>query len=322
MVDLKQTDHAPAGEDLSERFHDRLEALVGNIRRVIVANHEVVRLAVLGLLSEGHVMLDDYPGVGKTLLAKALAQSIQADFKRIQFTPDLMPSDITGSSIYNPASGDFQFVPGPVLANIVLADEINRSSPRTQSALLGAMGEGQVTSDGVLHRLPRPFFVIATRNLVETHGTYPLPQGQLDRFLLSFSIGYPGLEQQVEILERHEHGRTDVGPVLTADDILAMQEHVRSVEVARPVKEYIARIVAETRASPEIAVGVSPRGAVLMQRVSQGWAAMEGRGFVTPDDVKAVAAPVLQHRLSPRSPQAGAVEECMARVLETVPVPV
>lgn len=322
MVDLKQTDHAPAGEDLSERFHDRLEALVGNIRRVIVANHEVVRLAVLGLLSEGHVMLDDYPGVGKTLLAKALAQSIQADFKRIQFTPDLMPSDITGSSIYNPASGDFQFVPGPVFANIVLADEINRSSPRTQSALLEAMGEGQVTSDGVLHRLPRPFFVIATRNLVETHGTYPLPQGQLDRFLLSFSIGYPGLEQQVEILERHEHGRTDVGPVLTADDILAMQEHVRSVEVARPVKEYIARIVAETRASPEIAVGVSPRGAVLMQRVSQGWAAMEGRGFVTPDDVKAVAAPVLQHRLSPRSPQAGAVEECMARVLETVPVPV
>ena len=322
MVDLKQTDHAPAGEDLSERFHDRLEALVGNIRRVIVANHEVVRLAVLGLLSEGHVMLDDYLGVGKTLLAKALAQSIQADFKRIQFTPDLMPSDITGSSIYNPASGDFQFVQGPVFANIVLADEINRSSPRTQSALLEAMGEGQVTSDGVLHRLPRPFFVIATRNLVETHGTYPLPQGQLDRFLLSFSIGYPGLEQQVEILERHEHGRTDVGPVLTADDILAMQEHVRSVEVARPVKEYIARIVAETRASPEIAVGVSPRGAVLMQRVSQGWAAMEGRGFVTPDDVKAVAAPVLQHRLSPRSPQAGAVEECMARVLETVPVPV
>ena len=321
MVDLKRIDHSPAGEGLSEDFHDRLQALFGNIRRVVVANPQVVRLAVLGLLSEGHVLLDDYPGVGKTLLAKALAQSIQADFKRIQFTPDLMPSDITGSSIYNPSSGEFQFVPGPVFANIVLADEINRSSPRTQSALLEAMGEGQVTYDGVLHPLPRPFFVISTRNLVEAHGTYPLPQGQLDRFLLSFNIGYPGLDQQVEILERHEHGLADVGPVLTVDDILAMQDQVRSVEVARPVKEYIARIVAETRSSPEIAVGVSPRGAVLLQRAAQGWAAMEGRGFVTPDDVKAVAPAVLQHRLSPRSIQPGAVEECLASVLDTVPVP-
>ena len=321
MLDLKQIDPARAGEDLSEDFHDRLQVLIGNIRRVVVANPEVVRLAVLGLLSQGHVLLDDYPGVGKTLLAKALAQSIEADFKRIQFTPDLLPSDITGSSIYNPSRGEFQFVPGPVFANIVLADEINRSSPRTQSALLEAMGEGQVTFDGVLHRLPSPFFVIATRNLVEAHGTYPLPQGQLDRFLLSFSIGYPGLDQQVEILERHEHGATDVGAVLTVDDVLAMQDHVRAVDVARPVMEYMARIVAETRASPDIAIGVSPRGAVLLQRVAQGWAAMEGRAFVTPDDVKAVAAAVLRHRLSARSSQSGAVEECLTSVLDTVPVP-
>ena len=302
-------------------FQERVQALVDNIRQVVVASPDVIRLAILGLLCQGHVLLDDFPGVGKTLLAKALSQSLDADFKRIQFTPDLLPTDITGSSIYNPASREFQFVPGPVFANIVLADEINRSTPRTQSALLEAMGEGQVTFDGFAHPLPRPFFVIGTRNLAELHGTFPLPHAQLDRFLLSFRIGYPDREAEVEILERHEHGQPDLAPVATAEEIVAMQEEVCEVEVSRPVKEYIAAIVAETRSSPELAIGVSPRGAVLLQRVVQGQAAMEGREFATPDDVKAAAPQVLLHRMVSRSAEPDAVFQCLDSILSSVPVP-
>lgn len=297
------------------------QTLVDNIRQVVVASPDVIKMAVLGLLCQGHVLLDDFPGVGKTLLAKVLAQSLQASFKRIQFTPDLLPTDITGSSIYDPATREFHFVPGPIFANIVLADEINRSSPRTQSALLEAMGEGQVTFDGVPHPLPTPFFVIATRNLAELHGTFPLPQAQLDRFLLSFRIGYPRRDEEVEILERHEHGQPRLAPVLTADDIVAMQNQICLVKVSRPVKEYIASIVAETRAKAEIAIGVSPRGAVFLQRVAQGWAAMEGRDFATPDDVKAVAPVVLLHRLLPRSPRPEAAAQCLREILGTVPIP-
>jgi MoxR-like ATPase len=266
-------------------------------------------------------LLDDFPGVGKTLLAKALAQSLQASFKRIQFTPDLLPTDITGSSIYFPNDGAFKFMPGPIFANIVLADEINRSSPRTQSALLEAMGEGFVTFDGTAHRLPRPFFVIATRNLSETHGIFPLPQSQLDRFLLSFGIGYPNREQEVEILEKHEHGDAGLKPVLSAADLTAMQEQINLVQVARPVKEYIASVVGETRANREIAVGVSPRGAVFLQRASQAHAAMAERTFVTPDDVKQVALPVLRHRIVPRSSATDSVEKSLQLILESVPVP-
>ena len=306
---------------MNEDFHSRVNALVDNIRQVVVANPNVIRMAVLGLLCQGHALLDDFPGVGKTLLAKALASSLQASFKRIQFTPDLLPTDITGSSMYNPASREFEFVAGPVFANIVLADEINRSSPRTQSALLEAMGEGQVTFDGVAHQLPRPFFIIATRNLAELHGTFPLPHAQLDRFLLSFSIGYPDRDAEVEILERHEHGQPALDPVLTAEEIATMQDEVHEVDVSRPVKEFIANIVAETRNSADIAVGVSPRGAVLLQRVAQGRAAMEGRTFATPDDVKAVAHMVLGHRLLPRSSQPEAAAECLDAVLSTVLVP-
>ena len=308
-------------ETVSEEFQRRVQVVTDNILEVVVARPEVVRMAVLGLLCQGHVLLDDLPGVGKTLLAKALAQSLDASFKRIQFTPDLLPTDITGSSIYDPSSREFHFVPGPIFANVVLADEINRSSPRTQSALLEAMGEGQVTFDGVAHPLPRPFFVIATRNLAELHGTFPLPQAQLDRFLLAFGIGYPGQEEEVEILERHERGRSSPGPVLSAEEIVTMQDHLYRVEVARPVKEYIARIVAETRSSEEIAVGVSPRGAVFLQRVAQGRAAMEGRSFATPDDVKAMAPVVLRHRLLPRSSQPGAAAACLDAILDTVPIP-
>ncbi|MFH1015387.1 MAG: MoxR family ATPase [Chloroflexota bacterium] len=302
-------------------FVGRVQSVVDNVRRVVVADTEVIRLCLLGLLCQGHVLLDDFPGVGKTLLAKALAQSLQASFKRIQFTPDLLPTDITGSSIYFPNEGAFKFMPGPIFANIVLADEINRSSPRTQSALLEAMGEGFVTFDGTAHQLPQPFFVIATRNLSETHGIFPLPQSQLDRFLLSFGIGYPNREQEVEILEKHEHGDAGLKPVLSAADLTAMQEQINLVQVARPVKEYIASVVGKTRANREIAVGVSPRGAVFLQRASQAHAAMAERTFVTPDDVKQVALPVLRHRIVPRSSATNSAEKSLQLILESVPVP-
>src|SRR3972149_7866617 len=216
---------------MNQEFTGKVQALVDNIRQVVVANPDIIRLSLLGLLCQGHVLLDDLPGVGKTLLAKSLAQSIQADFKRIQFTPDLLPTDITGSSIYSQSNGDFKFIPGPVFANIVLADEINRSSPRTQAALLEAMGEGYVTFDGVTYQLPKPFFVIATRNLTETHGVFPLPQSQLDRFLLSFGIGYPKPAEEVEILEMREHGDRQLSPVLTAADVSVMQAQVYQVNV-------------------------------------------------------------------------------------------
>ncbi len=306
---------------MNQEFTRRVQAIVDNIRQVVVADPEVIKMSLLGLLCQGHVLLDDFPGVGKTLLAKALAQSIQSDFKRIQFTPDLLPTDITGSSIYNPTNSDFKFVPGPIFANIVLADEINRANPRTQSALLESMGEGYVTFDGIAHPLPRPFFVIATRNLAETHGIFPLPQSQLDRFLLSFGIGYPGREEEVEILERHEHGEPSLSPVLTAADISSMQEQIHQVEVARPVKEYIANIVAETRQSSEIVIGVSPRGAVFLQRAAQARAAMSGRDFATPDDVKEVSPAVLRHRLLPRSSEPDSSAKFVEAILSTVPVP-
>jgi len=307
---------------VSQDFDSQVDTLVENVGKVVVAGPEVIKTAVLGLLCQGHVLLDDYPGVGKTLLSKALADSLHASFRRIQFTADLLPTDITGSSIYNPTTGEFDFVEEPVFANVLLADEINRSSPRTQSALLEAMGEDQVTFDGVTHTLPTPFFVIATRNLAEAHGTFPLPQAQLDRFLLWFTIGYPSPTEQVEILERHQNGQPSLGPVMTADDIVAMQEHVHRVEVARPVSEYIAAIVAQSRNAPELSTGVSPRGAVLLQRAAQGRAAMEGRGYATPDDVKDVAQAVLQHRIMPRSSGPDVASESVEALLNTVPVPI
>ncbi len=306
---------------MNKEFTRQVQTLVDNIRQVVVARPHVIKMSILGLLCQGHVLLDDFPGVGKTLLAKALAQSIQADFKRIQFTPDLLPTDITGSSIYNPSNGDFKFLPGPIFANIVLADEINRSSPRTQSALLEAMDEGHVTFDGIAYPLPKPFFIIATRNLAEAHGTFPLPQSQLDRFLLSFGIGYPKQAEEVEILERHEHEELSISPVLTSNDISYMQEQIYRVEVARPVKEYIANIVSETRTSSDIAIGVSPRGAVFLQRAAQARAAMEGRGFVTPDDVKVVSPAVLQHRILTRSSEPDSPANCIEAILNAVAVP-
>ena len=267
---------------VNQEFCGQVDALVDNIREVVVTDPEVIKMAVLGLLCQGHVLLDDFPGVGKTLLSKALAQSIDADFKRIQFTPDLLPTDITGSSIYNPGSGEFQFVAGPVFANIVLADEINRSSPRTQSTLLEAMGEAQVSFDGVAHPLPEPFFVMATRNLAEAYGTFPLPQAQLDRFLLSFRIGYPSVGDEVEILERHQQGQAPLSPVLSATDILALQEHIYGVDVSRPVREYIAGDSGREPEKPRVGDGRQPQGCGTSAKGSPGMGGYGGQGLCHP----------------------------------------
>jgi len=306
---------------MNQEFINRVQSLVNNIGLAMVASPEVIKMSILGLLCRGHVLLDDFPGVGKTLLAKSLAQSIRVDFKRIQFTPDLLPSDITGSSIYNQNTGNFEFIPGPVFANIVLADEINRSSPRTQSALLEAMGEGKITFDGVTHALPSPFFVIATRNITEAYGVFPLPQSQLDRFLLSFGIGYPNPQDEIKIMERYEHGELDLDPVITSEEVAAMQVEVNKVKVALPVKEYIAKIVGETRTNTSVIVGVSPRGAVYFQKAAQASAAMEGRDFTIPDDVKAVATAVLQHRIAARSSEPEFTVKYIEGLLSTIPVP-
>ena len=288
-----------------------------------MAQDEVIRLGVASLLARGHLLLNDLPGVGKTLLARSIAHSIGASFKRIQFAPDLLATDITGASIYDQAQGEFHFIPGPVFAHVVLADEINRASSRTQSALLEAMGEGQVSADGQTYPLAQPFWVVATQNEVDPYGTFPLPHAQLDRFLMSLSIGYPSDEQQVTILERSEHGDTVPPTLLTTQEVSQMQDQVQQVAVARPVKEYIARIVAATRQYPEIVLGVSPRGGVQLQRAAQAWAALDGRSFVTPDDVKAVAKAVLAHRLilTFASPTDHSPEVVVGTLLEEVPVP-
>ncbi|MCH9016645.1 MAG: MoxR family ATPase [Chloroflexi bacterium] len=313
---------SPSDPGSIDVFGEYFERIASNVETVIQGKRDVIDLILLGLVSEGHVLVEDVPGVGKTQLAKSLARSVEGAFNRIQFTPDLYPTDITGGPIYNKQTQSFEDRPGPIrTGNCVLCDEINRGLPMTQSAMLEAMGEGHVTFDGIAYPLPKPFFVIATRNLAEAHGVFPLPQSQLDRFLLSFGIGYPKREEEVEILERHEHREPVLSPVLTADDIATMQEQIHLVEVARPVKEYIANIVAETRRSSEIVIGVSPRGAVFLQRAAQARAAMEGRNFATPDDVKGVSPAVLRHRFLPRSSEPDSPAKCLEAVLSTVPVP-
>ena len=239
---------------------EKSELIIRSIKSVVVAPDETIRLAVLGLLGQGHVLVDDFPGVGKTLLAKSLAGSIRATFKRIQFTPDLLPTDITGGEVYDQRAGRFNFFAGPVFGNIILADEINRATPRTQSALLEAMGERQVSCDGVIRPLPELFFVIATQNQVEFESTFPLPYAQLDRFMLSLNLGYPGLGGEVQILERNRYGEPSVEPVATVEEVVELHRQVCQVEVSRPVMEYIARIVQETRSHPDILTCISPSG--------------------------------------------------------------
>jgi MoxR-like ATPase len=303
-------------------------AVRSNVERALSGKPQVVRMALTCLLAGGHLLVEDVPGVGKTTLAKAVAASIDASWHRIQFTPDLLPTDITGTTVYDQKTGSFDFRQGPVFSHIVLADEINRASPKTQSALLEVMEERQVTVDGRAHPVPTPFLVVATQNPIDLQGTYRLPEAQLDRFLLRIAVGYPGLTAERDlIMGRARAGAPpELRPVATIDQIRWMIEYVGRVFVSEPVAEYVARIAEATRTTPRLQLGLSPRGSLALVRTAQAWAAGEGRGYITPDDVKAVAEAVLAHRLV-LAPQAeidgltaaGVVSEIMSRVL--VPAP-
>ena len=303
-------------------FRERLDALMHNVSASVVISEETLRFLLLGLVSRGHILLEDTPGVGKTLAARTLALSMRGKFSRVQCTPDLLPSDITGTSVYRAQEGHFEFKPGPAFSNVLMADEINRASPRTQSALLEAMAEFQVSADGIEHPLPRPFMVIATQNMSESHGVYALPDSQMDRFLIRMSLGLPSVEQEVEILSRVEHGLPQVSPVLDGRDVLAMQEVVRTVNVAPPLKEYLVNVARASREHPSVLRGVSPRGTVSLQQAAQGWATFEGRDFMIPEDVKSVAPLVLPHRLALRSASDLDAAAVVQELLGSVPVPV
>ncbi|MCS7225240.1 MAG: MoxR family ATPase [Armatimonadetes bacterium] len=303
-----------------------MSRVVETVEKVIVGKPRAVRLAVTALFAGGHLLIEDIPGVGKTTLAKALALSLSGSFKRIQFTPDLLPSDITGVSVYNQKTGEFEFRPGPIFANVVLADEINRATPRTQAALLEAMEEIQVSVDGVSRPLPRPFFVIATNNPIERHGTYPLPEAQLDRFLMQVSLGYPGLTEETEILERQVivHPLDKVQPVMTSEQVLAVQQEVRKVRLTNAMRRYLVQIVHQSRNHPMVELGASPRGSLGLMRASQAWALLHGRDFITPDDVKDVGPAVLSHRviLKAEARARGMTPQAVAsEIVAAVPIP-
>ncbi len=300
--------------------------LVANVERVIVGKSSAVQLAVVGLLSRGHLLIEDVPGVGKTMLARSLSRSMGCVFGRIQFTPDMLPSDVTGVSIYNQATREFEFQPGPIMSEIVLVDEINRATPKTQSALLEAMEERQVTVDGTTYPLPDPFVVLATQNPIEYEGTYSLPEAQLDRFLMRVNLGYPALRDEIEVLDRQQfhHPVEDLEPVVSGEDLLAAQEAIKRVYISPAVKEYIVRLVQKTRQHSDVYLGASPRGSLTLYRTAQARSAMLGRDYALPDDVKYVAPYVLSHRLiiSPsarlRDVQAG---EVVQAILEQLPMP-
>lgn len=296
--------------------------LTSMVSSVVVAPEKTVRLALLGLFAQGHVLLEDLPGVGKTLVGKTIARSIACEFKRIQFTPDLLPSDITGTTVFDMRASQFNFVAGPIFANIVLADEINRAGPRTQSSLLEAMAEFQVSVDGEVKLLPEPFMVIATQNFAESHGTFPLPDSQKDRFLISIGIGLPSAQDEVEILVRSVHGMPEASPVISASRVREMQRTVMSVDVSTAVREYIVNIARATRQHPAVRTGLSPRGGAALQRAAQGWAAFVGRGFVTPADVSEIAGNVVAHRLMMSGGNDISPDEVVAESVESVPVPV
>ncbi|MGH8991459.1 MAG: AAA family ATPase [Acidimicrobiia bacterium] len=307
-------------------FEERFEALVQNVERVIQGKRDVITLALTCLVADGHLLIEDVPGVGKTMLAKAIARSIDGTWHRIQFTPDLLPSDVTGVSVWNRGSNEFEFRAGGVFANVVLADEVNRASPKTQSALLEAMEERQVTVDVVTHPLPRPFIVIATQNPIEYEGTYPLPEAQLDRFLMRIQMGYPDRTAGIDILETHgvEEPVDDLAPVLTAADVVNLAEAVTAVYVAPSLKGYIIDVAEATRVERDLALGVSPRGALALQRAARAYAASAGRDYVIPDDIKLLAGSVLEHRLilSPEAQLRGnSARDTLENVLARIPVP-
>lgn len=302
------------------------EKIIENIEKVIIGKRQAVELAVIALIGKGHLLIEDAPGVGKTMLARSLAKSIDCSFKRIQFTPDMLPGDITGVSIYNQKTSDFEFRAGPIMAHIVLADEINRAPPKVQSALLECMEEGRVSVEGVTHALPTPFHVLATQNPIEYEGTFPLPETQLDRFMLRLSLGYPSLADEIAIMERQQFGHPieQLEAVTSCDEVLALQTVVRQIFADDLIKQYIATLVSATRQHPTVYLGASPRGSLALFRGCQARALLAEREYVLPDDVKAMAEPILAHRLIVRSTGESSdrtARAVVAELLETVPVP-
>ena len=312
---------------MSDEPTDLIARLQQNISSVVLGKADTVRLVVVALLAGEHVLLEDVPGVGKTLVGKAIARSLAGVFHRIQFTPDLLPADITGNSIYNSQTHEFTFSRGPIFANVVLADEINRATPRTQSALLESMSERQVSADGQTHPLPRPFMVIATQNPAEFEGTYPLPESQLDRFLLRIPLGYPNREVELQVLTSHREGEPvdALGPALDCEQVSALQAAVRQVAIEDSINQYVLDIVEATRRCDELHVGVSTRGALALYRATQAAALVAGRRFAVPDDVKQLTVPVLAHRVIPKGYLHGgdreAIESLIERLVDGVPVP-
>lgn len=307
-------------------IYDLAKRVKSNIQRVIVGKEDIIDLLLVALISSGHVLLEDVPGMGKTLLAKCLAKSLDCTFKRVQFTPDLLPSDLSGINYFNQKIGEFEFRPGPIFTNILLADEINRATPRTQSSLLECMEERQVTIDGETMKLQQPFMVIATQNPIEIQGTFPLPEAQLDRFLLKIQMGYPSTSEGIEILKRFKERNPfdEISPVVSREEIIAAQRDYVNVFVSDDILRYIVNIVEMTRKHNDVHLGVSPRGSQALLRASQVYAILQGRDYVIPDDVKAMAKPVLRHRMILRNVMAakgGQQDEIIDQILRQVPVP-
>ena len=300
--------------------------LLTNLEKVIVGKRQTIETIVVGLLCQGHVLIEDVPGVGKTVLARSLAKSLSCSFNRLQFTPDMLPSDVTGVSIYDQSKGVFEFRPGPVFAQIVLVDEINRATPKTQAALLESMEEKQVTVDGITHALPNPFMVLATQNPIEYEGTFPLPEAQLDRFLLRVRLGYPNQADEIEILDRQQlqHPIDSLGAVIAVEELQEVMKEIKKIYVSKPIKRYLVDLVSRTRQSSDVYLGASPRGSLALFRTGQAVAALAGRDFVLPDDIKSLAVPVLAHRVivgpAARLRELSA-EKIVEEILENLPVP-
>jgi MoxR-like ATPase len=321
------TDHLPVSLSHPGDVRPLADAIISEVERVVVGKRSVIELVLAGWLADGHVLIEDVPGLAKTLLARSLAQVTSVSMNRIQFTPDLMPSDVTGSSIWDPAHREFEFRPGPVFANLVLGDEINRAPPKTQAAMLEAMAERQVSIDGTTHRLPAPFLVMATQNPVEFEGTYPLPEAQLDRFLVRVSIGYPDAAAEREILRRRVvrgSDEVDLTTVVDRDTLLAMQRAVEGVHVSDEMTGYIVDLVSATRGDHQLQIGASPRGSLAVVKLARAHAALRGRDFITPDDVQAVAVPALAHRVILRPElwvRGVSADEVVTRIVASVPTP-